>query len=391
MTRKSLKSQVFLLFFVGFFLFSCAANKLPLLETVVEQPRLHSRSAVLIEYHDSRILFQKEKDLEIAPASMAKAFLFYLVLEGIEQRCFDFDTKVAIGKNADWKSQPKHSSLMFLEEGDIVTVDELLCGLMLPSGNDAAAALATLIGSTLSKGVEKMNELSQSLSLVATHFADASGFSEFSRTTAYEFALFTLHLWKKFPDEVEKYSTLKEFAYPKEKNIPQGRGTTIGKVVQQNHNETVNRLSGVIGLKTGYIGASGANVALIYQNGATKFVAVLMGSPGETNAERSLNRAIDATNLLAWGYNNFKGVDLKAPSGITILEKKSGDYFDIFSIGLNSKTFTVSDAQRLEFEYKVKPSFKLKNSKLPQAVGWWKINLDGRTCASGNLFVEQKK
>lgn len=352
------------------------------------QPSIKANCGVVLDYYSEDILYQKEANVVMPPASMIKLVLFYAIMEEIKKGSCTLDTFVPIDHKADYKNQPARSSVMYLESGDVVTVKELLQGLIIPSGNDAAIALSSFLATLVNEdGVERLNKLVKTLGLVETKIVEPSGYSSENKTTAYEFAKFALALWKRFPAEVEEFCTIKRFIYPEQKNIPSGRSGLYPKE-HDNHNELVSRFEGVIGLKTGYIDQSKANVTLGYSKEGTKFIVVLMGGPGDTGYERSLQRAIDGATLLSWATSNYKALSFKGPTDLTIKEKKSAEVYPVYGVEGEYKTFAIDDIKRMKLVYTVKKGFKKRESRLPTKVGKWRVVCNKETLASGNLFVD---
>lgn len=355
-------------------------------------PDLNCRSAILLDYYSGRILFEKNADEVIPPASMTKLFLLYLVLKGEKEGRWDLKKREEIPEEADYRRQPPSSSLMFLQEGDLASFEELLWGLMVPSGNDAAVAVAQRMYKTVDQCVIEMNRMAKDLNLKQTSFVEPSGFSPKNQTTARDFVRFCSFLWTEFPEAVEKFCTASYFSYPKSENKPNWRTVSQSSIFQLNHNELIGRKKGIKGFKTGYIDQSGANIALIYTKGASTFLAVLMGGVGKDSMQRSLYRTIDSTTLLTWAENNFQTVLIKGPNSLFITERKWNRQIPVFSEEIRLETFSSVELSQLHYQYKLKKSIKElpSNSYLPIVVGKWKLLMGKETIASGNLFVKSE-
>lgn len=377
-----------------FVFFSCYQNfTSPFWEGLPAPPSLQCQSAILIDQHSGKVLFEKNADEKIPPASMTKLFLLYLALEGEKNGKWDMKRTEEVLEEADFHRQPPLSSLMFLETGDLVSMEELLWGLMISSGNDAAVALSQFMYKSVSECVVQMNRVAKESSLKSTFFEEPSGYSPKNVTTARDFARFCSKLWKEFPAGVEKFCSQTSFSYPKAKNKPSWRNSSQPTVFQMNHNELIGRKEGVKGFKTGYISQSGANIALVYTPKESCFIAVLMGGVGEDSMQRSLNRTVDALSLLSWAENHCQTVTIKGPSSLFVLEKKSGKKLPVFSVGERIESFNSDDLARLEYRYKIKKSIQEfpSDSNFPVPVGKWKLILDKQTIASGNLLIKKEK
>ncbi|MCL2705508.1 MAG: D-alanyl-D-alanine carboxypeptidase [Spirochaetaceae bacterium] len=275
------------------------------------QPELFSHSAVLYDFNSGFLLYEKNADEIIPPASMAKLMTLHIVFNAVREGYLSFDKYIPISKQSSFISSPPRSSLMFVEEGQIVTLLELMKGLAVSSGNDAGIAVAEAVAGSVSAFVDLMNNEAKKLGLEKTFFVDTSGYSEDNRTTAREFAKFCFFYIRKNPDSIPMLHSLTEFTYPQRRNIPQGGKSTHGPITQSNNNNLLGIVEGVDGLKTGYIDESGFNIALTAEREGRRLLAVIMGCPKENGIE---NRALDGEALLSYGFDNFKTFYPKIPA-----------------------------------------------------------------------------
>ena len=149
---------------------------------------LNAESAVLVGIDSKQVLFEKNGERICPPASMTKLVTAYTAMRLWENRGWDLDRRFLVPPAADFRAAPPHSSLMFLQSGQIVSLKELLCGLMIPSGNDAAVAVALLTVGSVEAFVLEMNRTMESLGFGNCQFADASGYSPQNRISPREFA-----------------------------------------------------------------------------------------------------------------------------------------------------------------------------------------------------------
>ncbi|MCX7656358.1 MAG: D-alanyl-D-alanine carboxypeptidase [Treponemataceae bacterium] len=276
----------------------------PLPFPIAEKPLLKAISAILIDATTRMILYEKNPDLPFPPASLTKLVTMYRVLEAIQEGKTTLNT-VIIPPQESWAmNQPAGSSLMFLGPGQQVSVEELLLGLAVASGNDAAVALAIHIDGSIPAFVQGMNRLVRSLGLEQTFFVEPSGISAENRTTARDFVRFCVAYITRFPEALSRYHSKSRFSYPLPHNVmhPTSRSTPI---TQQNRNSLLGKFEGVDGLKTGYIMEAGYNIALTARRGNTRLLAVLLGGPGLTTAEGSSIREQDSRSILEWGFSHF--------------------------------------------------------------------------------------
>jgi D-alanyl-D-alanine carboxypeptidase (penicillin-binding protein 5/6) len=203
-------------------------------------------------------------------------------------------------------NQPPRSSLMFLAAGQRVSLRELLLGLAVPSGNDAAVAVALRCAPTVEEFTAMMNREAENLGLPNTRFVEPSGISENNMTTAGEFALFCRIYLSLYPETLEKFHSVLEFAYPKAENVAQQYRERPGTIVQYNHNSLLKEFPGTDGLKTGYIDEAGYNIALTAQREGTRFILILLGAPAVWGGDKM--RDEDGRNLLSWAFDQYRTV-----------------------------------------------------------------------------------
>lgn len=275
--------------------------------TIPAKLKINAESAILIDQESGNILFEKNADVEIPPASMTKLVEMYVVFQAIKNGEVSLDDIVPLPPQSLAKNLPSDASIMFLEEGQKVTLKELLLGLAIASGNDASIAVANYLCKDMESFVQRMNDTVKSLGLKKTHFVESSGYSEKNITTAREFALFCRIYIKDFPEAIDNFHSQKVLMYPMEKNLPldqkyQGDSKAI---IQYNTNKLLGTLNGCDGLKTGFIYESGYNLALTAQRGKRRFLSVTMKGPGNGTAQGNKFRVLDGTTLMEFAFNKF--------------------------------------------------------------------------------------
>lgn len=266
-------------------------------------PTLHAESAILVSVASGQVLFEKNADRLCPPASMTKLVTVYTALRLWQERGYRLETVFTVPAAADFRNMPPHSSLMFLQTGQKVTLRELLLGLMIPSGNDAATATALSATDSTAAFVDEMNRAMQQLGLNSCRFTEPSGYSDKNEISPREFAYFCVHLIQTYP-EILEITSLPQTVYPQTHNL-NGTVAVYGSLRQSNHNELVGVVPEVDGLKTGYIEVSGNNVALTAERDGTRFVAVLTGIHDSDSFRRSSKRTVDGSRLLAYAFENF--------------------------------------------------------------------------------------
>jgi len=293
----------------------------PLLFTLDNLPEVGSRAAVLIDAHTGAILYAKNPEDQIPPASLAKLVSMHIMMNEINAGRASYDDIVPITTESWAQSQPRRSSLMFLEPGHVVTLREIMLGLAVPSGNDAAVAAALHFAPSVKDFVNLMNFQVIQMGLKVTHFADVSGYSNQNITTANEFAYFCYHYVKLHPQSLNDFHSVRELSYPLEHNISEEIRNNTRTITQENNNRLLWFFSGTDGLKTGFIPDAGYNIALTAQRDNTRFILVILGAPYDRTGLRI--RADDSYRLLSWAFRNFKTVRVDDIEQLTAAKKDS--------------------------------------------------------------------
>lgn len=267
---------------------------------------LNAHSAIVVDATTGSVLFEKNADEPIPPASMTKLVAMYTAFHAAENGEITFDDYVPLPPQSWAKNIPPGSSLMFLDEGQKVTVRELLCGMAVVSGNDAAIALALYISGSVEKYIERMNQEMENLGLVHTRFVEPTGLSGENSTTAREFADFALVYIREYPQALGAFHSRKTLEYPMQWNLaPESNNKAV---VQKATNKLLGMLDGCDGLKTGFIFESGYNLSLTVERNGTRFISVTMGGTGANSIEGNQKRSQDGSSLMEWSFGNFQTV-----------------------------------------------------------------------------------
>jgi len=266
-------------------------------------PEISARSVVMMDAETGTILFSKNPTAVISPASLTKLMTIHLALRAIRSGKTSPDAVVELTPESWAENQPPRSSLMFLGKNQTVTLGELLLGLAVSSGNDAAVAVALHLSHSLEAFTAMMNAEAGRLGLASTRFFEPAGISPENTTSAADFTRFCQVYLTEHPDSLALLHSIPSFAYPMTINT----GTSYTRtIVQNNRNTLLGRIEGVDGLKTGYISEAGYNIALTGRRGETRLIAVLLGASGEDERDR------DGRVLLEWGFTNFRTLRLEA-------------------------------------------------------------------------------
>ena len=270
---------------------------------ITENPSVYAFSALLADLKTGSILYEKNADILIPPASMTKLIAMYIVFQDAAAHKFSLDDVVPLKAESWAVNAPEGSSLMFLAKGQRVSVRELLLGLAVASGNDAAAAIADFVSGSQSAFVERMNAETEKLGLRYTHFADASGYSELNATTAREFASFARTYLHLYPEALKEFHSVQTLRYPQSRNNP--RENQSPPVVQKNTNPALGVIPGANGLKTGFIPESGYNLSLTVERDNLSILSVTLGGPGQGTVQGN-------------AYNNFKTASIPDSAQIPV-------------------------------------------------------------------------
>ncbi|MCL9775803.1 D-alanyl-D-alanine carboxypeptidase family protein [Vibrio methylphosphonaticus] len=249
-------------------------------------PTLNAKGYVLMDYQSGAILVEKNQDAALAPASLTKLMTAYVVGKEIESGRTSWDSKVAVSENA-WSVKFPDSSKMFIKPGDSVTVADLMRGLIIQSGNDAAVALAEHVAGTESGFVALMNQWAVSLGMTSTEFINAHGLDgQGIHTTPQNMAILMQRIIEDMPEVYALYSE-KRFVW--------------ADIQQYNRNRLLwdNSLN-VDGGKTGYTSEAGYSLVSSATQGQMRLISVVMGTPStQTRAEAS-------RQLLNYGFRFYE-------------------------------------------------------------------------------------
>jgi len=260
---------------------------------VPQPPEIASRGYLLIDMAANQVLAERNADAPAEPASLTKLMTAYVVFTALQDKKLALDQRLPVSARA-WSERKGGGSLMFIDPKMTPTVDELLKGMIVQSGNDASVALAEGVAGSLDNFVGLMNRQAEAWGLKSTSFKNVTGLTEAGhRSTARELAVIAQHIIRDFPDRYAYYS-IKEYAF--------------NNIRQDNRNLLLRRDATVDGMKTGYTDAAGycliASAQRDFPNGKRRLLSVVMG------AESMQGRANESQKLLNWGYTAFDAVRL---------------------------------------------------------------------------------
>lgn len=303
-------------------LFAAMATSVLLISASVAQtlpaPTVAAKSWVLMDASSGQIIASRDANLRVEPASLAKIMTAYVTFHALRDNKISLDQMVTVSLNK--KQLDRSSSLMFVDERVPVSVKDLLYGLMIQSGNDAALALAELVGGDEAGFVTLMNQEAQRMGLKNTRFANAHGLPHPENySTAQDLAILASRVIADYP-EFYKIDSIKQFTY--------------NKITQQNRNRLLWIDPTVDGMKTGHTSSAGYSLIASARrpNGAMgerRMISVVIG----TNSDQT--RTMESQKLLNWGFQNFDTVRLyRKGQPIATPDVWKGDQ-DTVKIGFN--------------------------------------------------------
>lgn len=271
--------QISLKLFCIFFLFFATSTNAQEISKVLQDAQFY----FLIDADTKEVLLSKNADQRIAPSSMTKLMTAYVVFDQIKKGRISFDNQCLIGKDA-WR---KSGSSMFLNYGDVVSIEDLVKGLLVVSGNDAAIALSESTAGSTENFVTLMNIKAKELGMKNSHFKNPHGLAEDDHYMSLrDLSTLAIRLYQDFP-QYSHYFGISEFTY--------------GKIKQLNRNPLIKgNYDGVVGGKTGHTNEGGYGVIGIVKRDHRRLIAVV------NKARTPKQRASTITALLDYGFEDYK-------------------------------------------------------------------------------------
>jgi len=249
-------------------------------------PQIGAKSYLLMDFNSERILVEQNADMRVEPASITKLMTAYVVFSELDQGNITLEEIVIVSEKA-WRTG---GSRMFIEPGMEVTLEDLIRGMVIQSGNDASVALAEHVAGSEEAFASLMNHYVELLAMTGTNFMNATGLPDPDHyTTARDIAILSAATIRDFPEYYPWYSE-KEF--------------TFNSIRQHNRNTLLWRDPAIDGLKTGHTEAAGYCLAASAMRDGMRLVSAVMGSSSESS------RASETQTLLNYGFRFFETVQL---------------------------------------------------------------------------------
>ncbi|MGF2736482.1 D-alanyl-D-alanine carboxypeptidase family protein [Marinobacter sp. DUT-1] len=318
-------------------------------------PQIAGSSYVLMDPKSGSIIMDENSHERLPPASLTKMMTAYIVERELDEGRISMSDMVPISVKA-WKTE---GSRTFVQEGTEVSVEDLLKGVIIQSGNDASVALAEFIAGSEGAFVDIMNQQAQLLGMKDTHFANATGLpAEDHYSTAYDLALLARAIINDYPENYPLYAE-KHFTY--------------NNIRQPNRNSLLWRDDSVDGLKTGHTEEAGYCLVASAKRDETRFIAVVMG----TSSAQA--RAQEVQKMLNYGFRYYESERLFR-SGQELMEARIwGGQADQVSVGLTEDVFvTIPRGSRNQLESTVDLDSVIKAPiNVGDELGRVKVSLNG--------------
>ncbi len=277
-------------------------------DNFITAPSVDAVSVAIVDFEKGDILYESNADAVIPPASLTKLMTLHVVYEAIARGEILKNTIIDIMPEETSPRIPYGSSLMYLQPGMRVPLIDLMRGMAVVSGNDAAFTLARILAGSNEKFSFLMNREAEKLGLSKTRFVEPSGLSEFNTTTAREMASFSRAYLALHPESIAELHSLYSMEFPREDVMPEGVSGPPHKILLRNRNDLIFSYDGCDGLKTGFIYESGYNLVATAKRGDTRIILVTLGG-----TQGSDERTRGAKKLLDWTFDNWQTVSPKLP------------------------------------------------------------------------------
>jgi len=264
---------------------------------------INAKTVILQDYLSGKVLYEKEPDMSIYPASMTKIMTTIIAFDLLEKGDIKLNEKFLISENA-WRLSQPGSSSMFIMINDEVSVENLLRGIIVVSGNDACVALAEGIAGTESEFAIMMTEKAQEIGMINTNFSNSSGLNDPDNySTVRDILIMSNYLIKNYPNFYE-YFKEKEFTWDRTGGDP---------ITQGNRNPLLYKNIGADGIKTGFLTVEKYSLASSIIRNERRLVAVVSGFKTRNTRSR------ESAKLLTWGLTSFDTIEI-AKKDSTIIE-----------------------------------------------------------------------
>lgn len=329
-----------------------------------------AKSALLLEPTTGKVIYDKNSHEKFAPASVTKIMTMLITMEKIDSKKIKLSDKVTVSENA----KKMGGSSMILETGEVRTVEELLKGIAIASGNDAAVAISEYLGGSQENFVNMMNVRAKELGMKDTHFMNCTGLSANDHySSAYDIGIMS--------QELLKHTQILKYSGTYMETISEGRKTPIGLV---NHNKLVRFYKGCDGLKTGFTDEAKYCISATAVKDGVRVIAVIMGAP----TYKVRNR--DAGELMTYGFSKFESkkiVEKDNPIEKVNLNKKGDKFF--LAKAHEDLSLIVEKGNNIKVDHKCTYFENKHGFKKDSKIGFCEFYQDGRLCGKVELYCDR--
>lgn len=329
-------------------------------------PTLAVKAYLLEDFNSGHVIAASNSDMRVEPASLTKIMTAYLTFKALKNGHLQLTQTLPVSEKA-WKVE---GSKMFIEPNKPVTVDELLHGTIIQSGNDSSIALAEGIASSEDLFADMMNKEAQRLGMKNTHYMNATGLPDPQHyTTAADLATLAAALIRDFPAEYAKYYSTKEYTY--------------NKITQPNRNRLLWLDPNVDGMKTGHTETAGFCLISSAKRNNMRRISVVLGAPNDSA------RATESQKLLNYGFQFFDShLVYKQGQAISQLKVWKGSENQVASTVANDLYVTIPKGEYTNIKATMSSIQPLiAPIKKGQVVGTIKFTLNGETIYEQKLVA----
>lgn len=335
---------------------------------IAPPPNLAVKAYLLKDFNSNYVIASQNSGMRVEPASLTKIMTAYLAFKAIKNGHLSLTQTLPVSELA-WKVE---GSKMFIEPNKPVTVDELLHGTIIQSGNDSSIALAEGIAGTEPQFADMMNKEAARLGMKNSHFMNATGLPDPQHyTTAEDLATISAALIRDFPDQYQRYYSTKEYTY--------------NKITQPNRNRLLWSDPNVDGMKTGHTQTAGYCLVSSAKRDGIRRISIVLGAPTDSA------RATESQKLLNYGFQYFDSkLVYKQGQGINQLKVWKGSESQVASTVANDLFLTVPKGEYANVKAVMSSTQPLiAPIKKGQVVGNVKFTLNGKVIAERTLIAEK--
>ncbi len=333
---------------------------------IAPPPNLAVKAYLLTDVNSGRTIATLNSEMRVEPASLTKIMTAYLSFKALKNNHLQLSQTLPVSEIA-WKVE---GSKMFIEPNKPVTVDELLHGMIIQSGNDASIALAEGIAGTEMQFADMMNKEAQRLGMKNTHFMNATGLPDAQHyTTAKDLSILATALISDFPDQYKRLYSVKEYSY--------------NNITQPNRNRLLWLDPNVDGMKTGHTESAGYCLISSAKRDGVRRLSVVLGAPSDAA------RATESQKLLNYGFQYFdSSLVYKQGQKISQLKVWKGADNQVDSTVINDLYITLAKGQYANVKAVISSTQPLiAPIKKGQIIGNVKFMLNGKVIDQRNLVA----